>query len=364
MSYGGTVTLNKDISTQISKDLTKAEILSLPILLVLLVLIFSSLAAAVTPLAIGVFGILGAFTVLRVITLLTDVSVFSLNIVTMIGLGLAIDYSLFIVSRFREELPRQANVEDALARTMATAGRTVAFSGITVAVSLASLLLFPEVFLKSMGYGGVAVVLVDVLAALTVLPALLGVLGPRVDALRLPLPWRRTNRHAAVAGGTVGVDDHHGPWYRLANSVMRRPVVYAVTVVVLLLAMGAPFLKVTFGGYSAKVLPASSQGRIVTETLARDFPGNATAPIQVVVQNVSDPAILAPYVDALRAVPGVTGAAMTAQKDDAALVQLSYDGDPIVSGSQAIVRARPGRARCRPGPPCSSEGRPPCSSTS
>jgi RND superfamily putative drug exporter len=126
---------------------------------------------------------------LRVLTLFTDVSIFAINIITLLGLGLAIDYALFMVSRFREELPRSASVEQAVARTMATAGRTVAFSGLIVASSLASLLLFPQNFLRSMGFGGMAAVLVAMLAALTVLPALLAVLGRRVDGLAVP--WRR-----------------------------------------------------------------------------------------------------------------------------------------------------------------------------
>ena len=231
----------------------------MPVLLIVMLVIFGSLAAASLPLAIGGIAILGSFTALRLLTLATPVSIYSVNITTILGLGLAIDYGLFMVSRFREELHRQATLaggsggaappraalEDAVARTVATAGRTVAVSGITVALALASLMLFPETFLRSMGYGGVATVLVDMLAALTVLPALLAVLGPRVNALRI----RRTVRRPPVAEG-------QGAWYRLARSVMRRPVLYAVPIVVVLLALGSPFLRVTWGGTDATVLPA------------------------------------------------------------------------------------------------------------
>src|SRR5260370_4614276 len=175
----------------------RAEGRSRPVLLILMRVIFGSLAAASLPLAIGGAAILGSFTALRLLTLFTSVSIYSINITTILGLGLAIDYGLFMVARFRDELNSQPTTEAALARTVATAGRTVAVSGITVALALASLMLFPEMFLRSMGYGGVATVLVDMLAALTLMPALLAVLGPRVNALRI----RRSVRPAPLGRG-------------------------------------------------------------------------------------------------------------------------------------------------------------------
>src|SRR5204863_2582135 len=199
---------------------------SMPVLLILLLVIFGSLGAAWIPVAIGGIAILGSFTVLRLLTLGTTVSVYSVNITTILGLGLGIDYGLFIVTRFREELHRQPTVEQAVARTVATAGRTVAVSGITVALALTSLMLFPEAFLRSMGFGGVATVAVDMLAALTVLPALLALLGHRVNALRI----RRSVR-APVR------DEASGPSYRLAHRVLRRPAVYATVIVIRLLAL-------------------------------------------------------------------------------------------------------------------------------
>src|SRR5215475_2914076 len=240
---GGQIPTESAISKQVTSDIGRAEGISMPALLILLLIIFGSLAAASLPLAIGGIGILGSFAALRLLTLATSLSIYSINITTILGLGLAIDYGLFMVGRFREELGRQPSVEDALARTVATAGRTVAVSGITVAMALASLLLFPEVFLRSMGYGGVATVLVDMVAALTVLPALLAVLGPRVNALRIRRSAGRT-RTAGSAGG----------WYRLASSVMRRPLVYATGIVVLLLALATPFLHISWGGTDARVL--------------------------------------------------------------------------------------------------------------
>ncbi len=195
---GGQIPTEAAINKEVTSDIGRAEGISMPVLLVLLAVIFGSLAAASLPLALGGIAIIGSFTALRLLTLATPVSIYSINITTILGLGLAIDYGLFMVSRFREELHRQPTVEDALARTVATAGRTVAVSGVTVAVALASLMLFPEVFLRSMGYGGVATVLVDMLAALTVLPALLAVLGPRVNALRVRKSVRRPRTNDAA----------------------------------------------------------------------------------------------------------------------------------------------------------------------
>ena len=258
---GGLVPTDETIDQQVTASISRAEALSFPILLILLLIIFGSLTAACLPLAIGALGILGSFTALRLLTIFTGVSVFSLNITTILGLGLGIDYGLFLVTRFREELHKQGTVEDAVARTVATAGRTVLVSGVTVAIVLASLMLFPETILRSIGYGGVATVLVDMLAALTVLPALLAVLGPKVNSLRI----RRSVQRPPAAEGSGG-------WYRLAHSVMRRPVLYAVPIVVVLLGLGSPFLKVVWGGVDATVLPAAAAPRIVTEALNTRLP--------------------------------------------------------------------------------------------
>ena len=334
IDYAGLVPLNKEISGQVSKDLRRAETLSLPIVLILLVIVFGSLASASLPLAVGICGILSSFAVLRFLTLFVSVSIFAQNLVTMLGLGLAVDYALFMVSRFREELPRQGDVRKALLRTMATAGRTVAFSGITIAASAASLILFPESFLRSMGYGGIAVVLVDVAASLTVLPALLALLGPKVDSLRVPTPWRGKRADGAELPAS---DLARGAWFRLAHSVMRRPLLYAVPIVALLAAMAAPFLNVTFGGYTTRVLPASSHARVVTDRLSTEFPGNATQPIQVVVENLPQQSELAAYVEQLSKTPGVTDAGVIAQKGDNALVQLGFDGDPISQQARAAL---------------------------
>jgi uncharacterized membrane protein YdfJ with MMPL/SSD domain len=330
---GGVVPTDETIDQQTTASITRAEGLSFPILLILLLVIFGSLTAAGLPLAIGALGILGSFTALRLLTLVTGVSVFSLNITTILGLGLGIDYGLFLVTRFREELIQQGTVEDAVARTVATAGRTVLVSGVTVAIVLASLMLFPETILRSIGYGGVATVLVDMLAALTVLPALLAVLGPKVNSLRI----RRSVQRPPAAEASGG-------WYRLAHSVMRRPVLYAVPIVVLLLGLGSPFLHVVWGGVDATVLPASAAPRIVTEALNTDFPGNPTAPIEAVVQfrgpitgSPSRTAELASYANRLDHVPGVTAAQVTGLRGDIARIDLSYGPGPYTPQARAIA---------------------------
>jgi RND superfamily putative drug exporter len=330
---GGFIPTEAAINKQVTGDIGRAEGLSMPVLLVLLLVIFGSLAAASLPLAIGGIAILGSFTALRLLTLATPVSIYSINITTILGLGLAIDYGLFMVGRFREELHRADSVEAALARTVATAGRTVAVSGLTVAVALASLMLFPEVFLRSMGYGGVATVAVDMIAALTVLPALLAVLGHRVNALRV----RRSVHRPPAAEASGG-------WYRLAASVMRRPVVYLAVIVVFLLTLGAPFLRVAWGGTDARALPATAAPRVVTEVLSRDFPGNATSPVESLVSfpwpvagSQARAAGLASYAAHLAAIPGVTGAKVTGVKGAVARVDVGYRPDPLSNAARQIV---------------------------
>jgi len=330
---GGTV-INRDITERIQADIAKAETISMPILLLLLVVIFGSLAAASLPLAIGAIAILGAFTALRAVTYFSDVSVFSINVVTILGLGLAIDYGLFMVSRFREEVRRSATVEDAVARTMATAGRTVAVSGVTVALSLGGLLIFPQVFLRSMGMGGVAAVLIAMAAALTLLPAVFGMLGHRVDALSV----RRLLRRRPVA------PDRHGAWYRIAQSVMRRPVLYTVGIVAVLIALGLPFLRVQFGGVDERVLPAGTESRVVAETIARDFPPTSTSPIEAVVTGGTG---LDAYVASVRKLDGVVAADVTGQAGDTARVSIRYSGESISDEARDLVQ----RVRDLPPPP-------------
>ncbi|MFG2104311.1 MMPL family transporter [Micromonospora echinaurantiaca] len=324
---GGNVPFLHEANRQTTEDITRAELLSMPVLLVLLVLIFGGLVAAATPLLIGGLAILGGFVAVRLVNLVTEVSIFAINIITLIGLGMAVDYALFVVSRFREELAAGRDTPTAIRRTMATAGRTVLVSGLTIALAMASLLIFPQSFLRSMGLGGMAAVLVAMLAALTVLPALLAVLGPRIDAWRVPLPWRRGGRPAA--GG--------GAWARIARSVMRRPVRYLVGVVLLLAVLAVPSLRMEFGGFDERVLPADAAPRVVSERIAAEFPGGTVAPIDVLVTGAPAEAVR-PFADRIAGLPGVSGVQVAANRGDATLLTVSYPGEPTGEVAQNLVR--------------------------
>ncbi|RSM59513.1 hypothetical protein DMB66_27445 [Actinoplanes sp. ATCC 53533] len=315
---GGLVAFTDQANTQTERDITRAEIFSLPILFVLLVLIFRGLIAALSPLLIGGIAILGALVAVRALTYVTDISVFAINVITLLGLGMAVDYSLFVVSRFREELANGRDVAAAIRTTVATAGRTVVVSGLTIVLALSSLLIFPQPFLGGMAIGGIAAVLIAMLAALTVLPAVLSLLGHRIDKLRLPLPQR-----ARPGAG----------WARIAHSVMRRPVLYVVGVLVVLTAFAAPFLRVEFGGFDERVLPADTPARVVGERLAGGFPGGGEQPITVLVTGAPG-AELAARIGRL---PDVTAAAVTAERGASSLITVTYPGTLSGAESRDIV---------------------------
>ncbi len=266
---GGQLAVFADISETIEGDLGRAEAIAIPLTLALLVVVFGSLVAAGLPLLVGVVAVMGTFLVLFVLGSLTDVSIYSINLTTALGLGLAIDYSLFIVSRFREELRNGLSPHDAVVRTVETAGRTVAFSALTVAVSLSALLVFPQYFLRSFAYAGVAVVVLAMVASIICLPALLAVLGHRVDSLRI---IKRRER-----------PEGSGFWHRLATLVMKRPIPVATIVIAVLLLLGAPFLRVAFGSPDDRALPASAPSRQVSEVLRSEFTGNAGESFAVVM---------------------------------------------------------------------------------
>jgi RND superfamily putative drug exporter len=291
VQVGGQARVFGQVSDQVERDLTRAESIAVPITLVLLVVVFSSAVAGALPLAVGGFAIVGTLLVLRLLAGLTDVSVYALNLTTALGLGLAIDYSMFIVSRYREELRAGQDPRDALLTTMGTAGRTVLFSAATVAVALAALLVFPLYFLRSFGYAGIAVVALAAVGALVVLPALLAVLGRRINSLRLPLGRRRAAARASAAPPHSGAaaSPAHGPatesgaWHRIAMAVMRRPVPIATAVVAVLLVLGAPFLGVRFGLPDDRVLPGSASSRQVADAIRDDFAARDADALQVVV---------------------------------------------------------------------------------
>jgi RND superfamily putative drug exporter len=219
-------------------------------------------------------AVLGTFLLLQLLPGVTDVSVYALNLTTALGLGLAIDYSLFIVSRFREELGRGLAVPEAVVRTVQTAGKTVVFSGGTVAISLAALLIFPQVFMRSFAYAGVAVVVVALFGSVVALPALLAVLGERVNRLRL-VRW-------------ASVPDGAGRWHRIAMAVMRRPVPVATAVIALLVVLGLPFFGVEFGQGDDRILPSANPARAVGEDLRDNFAGRESAALTVVARGDGD----------------------------------------------------------------------------
>jgi len=322
---GGQARVFGQVSDQVERDLTRAEGIAVPITLLLLVVVFSSAVAGALPLAVGGFAIVGTLLVLRLLASLTDVSVYALNLTTALGLGLAIDYSMFIVSRYREELRAGQEPADALVTTMRTAGRTVLFSAATVAVALVALLVFPLYFLRSFGYAGIAVVALAAVGALVVLPALLAVLGRRIDSLRLPFgrpaarpaatpqraaaPAAGADRTVRPAGSAQAPEAGSGAWHRIAMAVMRRPVPIATAVVAVLLVLGAPFLGVRFGLPDDRVLPTSASSRQVADAIRGDFTARDADALQVVATGTGAPAAVAAEIDgyasSLSGLPGV-----------------------------------------------------------
>ena len=290
VQVGGQTQVFREVGEQVERDLVRAEGIAVPVTLLLLVVVFSSAVAGMLPLAVGGFAIVGTLLLLRLLGDLTDVSIYALNLTTALGLGLAIDYSLFIVSRYREELRAGREPADALLVTMTTAGRTVLFSAATVAVSLVALLVFPLYFLRSFGYAGIAVVALAAVGALVVLPALLAVLGRRVDRLRLPIRQRRTRSSA-------GTRPTGGFWHRLATGVMRRPLPVAAVVVAFLLLLGTPFLGVRFGLPDDRVLPAGAASRQVADALRSGFAADETGALSVVATGIGEPAGRLPDID-------------------------------------------------------------------
>src|SRR6476646_10843672 len=253
---GGPLGVGNDVTNQVAKDLALAESIAIPVTLVLLILAFGSLVAALLPLTIGLVAIAGTFAELNVLGHLTNVSTYAVNLTTALGLGLGIDYSLLIVNRFREELARHGDTEAAVAHTLQTAGRTVVFSSATVAVALAAMVIFPLYFLRSFAYAGIGVVIIAMITSLLTLPALLAVLGHRVNAGRI---WR---------GRPLRPASEESPfWRRTAVTVMRRPLLIGLPVVAALLLIATPFLHIRFATPDDRVLPTSLESRQVGDDL-------------------------------------------------------------------------------------------------
>ena len=265
----GQVPINLAFKGTLESDLNQAELVALPVTLLLLVLIFASIVAALLPAGVGLLAIAGGVGGTLFLAHFTDVSQYAMNVVTLIGLAVAIDYSLFVVNRFRDELAAGASREDAIATAMSTAGRAITFSGLTVAIGLSAMLFYQGTFLASMGAGGAIVVAMAVLYGLTFLPALLSVLGERVDRLRLPFLGARK------PAGT-------GAWHSMAMWVMRRPVLVLIPALVVLVLAGTPFLQLRLAQGGVDQLPPSNVARQGYDTLVKDFPGQDQTTIEAV----------------------------------------------------------------------------------
>jgi len=270
-SGGGVIT--HAINTKISKDLALAEAISIPLTFLLLVFVFGALVASAMPLVVGISAILGAFFIIFLLTLFTSVSIYALNLITGLGLGLGIDYALLIVNRFREELHAGKSVEESVAITVSTAGKTVFYSGLTVFVTMLSLTLFPLSFLKSFGYAGTSVVALAVAGALIPLPAILAMLGHKVD--------KGVVRKSAL---TPKAD---GRWASTARFVMRRPIPVVIVSLLILGICAAPMKSIAFAQIDARVLPVKDKAAIASAVIAERFIGQEGSPIEKIVPNGS-----------------------------------------------------------------------------
>lgn len=304
MRAGGEALVNWQVNAQTQHDLLLMEAVALPLSFVVLIWVFGGLLAAALPVTVGIVAILGAMAVLRAVALVTEVSIFALNLTVALGLALAIDYTLLIVSRFRDELRHHADRHAALRTTMITAGRTVLFSAATVALSMATLVLFPQYFLKSFAYAGVAVIAVAAATAVVVTPAAIVLLGDRLDAGNVGRWLRRLVRRPDPRP----TPDEEWFWYRWTRFVMRHSVLIGVAVTGVLLVLGLPFLDARWGFADDRVLPASASARQVGDELRAGFPATQIPDITVVLPDTAGvrDADLSGYAAALSRVPGVT----------------------------------------------------------
>jgi RND superfamily putative drug exporter len=330
VALGGFAVANDQVNAQVSHDLGHAELLAFPLIVLLSLLFFRSAVAALLPPLLGGLAIVTTMFALRVVSSFVDLSVFALNFVTGMGLGLAIDYSLFMVSRYREEAAKTGFGVEALVRTLQTAGRTILFSSVTIAAAIASLAVFPQRFLYSMGIAGALTALIAAALALTVLPALLAVLGPRVNALAPARLQRAAESDARPA--------QRGGWYRLSQLVMRRPVPIAVVCAAVLIVAGIPFTHIRLIQADERVLPPSAGARQVATVLNRDFPPNRTNPVEVLI----GAPVSSPQVTALRArignLPNVSAVAppQPAGPRSSLLAVATVQG-PLSNASQQLV---------------------------
>ncbi len=349
MTVGGGPVFYADIQAVSEADLRRAEMIAFPFAALALLLVFRSVIAAALPAAVGGCSVVVSLALLYVFARLSPVSVFALNITTLFGLGLGVDYSLFMVSRFREELARGHDVADAVGRTMTTAGRAVFFSGLAVSIGLLGLVLFPLNMLRSVGLGGMVTVALSILAAISLLPALLGILGHRVNALPVRLP--RVRRVRGSGGNGTPRELESGFWHRLATGVMRHPVAVLLPVLGTLLLLGVPFLSVRLAAPDASILPTSVKSRAAYDMLTQRFDQSATSPIVIAVRTQGSPlatsnlVALNAYVRSLEADPRVQHVTSIVSLDprlSLAQYELLYSdphsiADPYISQSLATL---------------------------
>lgn len=316
VTVGGQSVAGLQLGEQVEQDLTRAELLAFPVLVLLSILIFGG-RGAILPLAVGITTVLGTFLALAGINQLYGLSVFALNLVIGLGLGLAIDYSLFLLSRYREELERQGATVGAVATTMATAGRTVAYSAATVAVALATLAVFPMGFLRSMGIAGATVAVVAAVASLVVAPAMFGLWGAKLA------------RRRRTAG--------EGRWYRFSHAVMRRPGAIAAATATVMVVLAAPALNAQWTTVDDSVIPTDLSSRQVSDTLARDYPADTGTPVTAAVLS-DDPAAVAAFASAASQLPGVVAPAEPVDLGrDTWQVDLAVAGDAAAEPARDLV---------------------------
>ena len=301
---GGPSILYAQITERTESDLLRMECIAAPVSFAALVWVFGGLLAAAVPMAVAGFAIVGSLAVLRGMAMVTHVSIFALNIAAALGMALAIDYTLLIISRYRDELGAGRRRDDALVRTMMTAGRTVLFSAMTVALAMVPMVIFPVYFLRSFAYAGIAVVALSALAAVVIAPAVIALLGDRIDALNV----RRLARRLLGRPEPEPKPITRNFWYRTATAAMRRPIVVGLAIIGLLLLLGAPFLHVRWGNPDDRVLPTSASSRVVGDAIRTQFSGDSATAVTVVVPAIQEPAMqeLDAYAAQLSRVPDVT----------------------------------------------------------
>jgi RND superfamily putative drug exporter len=309
VQIGGEAAVRSELTDTVRGDIDMAEAIGIPLVALVLILVLRSFFAALMPLIVGFFSVLGTNAMLKLLSQFTDVSIFALNLATGLSLGLAADYGLFIVKRFREERRRGRDVETAMRITMNTAGRTVLYSSLTVAVAVSSMLVFPMYFLRSFAYAGVSVVLLAALGAMVALPSALVLLGRGLDMWDFTRAFVWVGRKFRGRRAVVAVAENKVSWWRRAALVvMRRPVLFTASSALVLLLLGAPFLHLNIGLPDDRTLPSSSEPHIVQQSLRDDFSSVATNQVDVVVSGVSPTARaadIADYASRLSTVPGV-----------------------------------------------------------